>query len=135
MKAKEELNKKITKKCALLAVAQVSNVLGCVNPIKELADRVHKNGGVIVVDGAQSAPHMKVDVREMDVPSRQDWDYAIADEEKEKYNNDYNKFVDDIENDLMNLRNKINNQIESFLNYIDAKYKTHFARTGNQRIY
>ena len=65
--AEEELNKKITKKCALLAVAQVSNVLGCVNPIKELADRVHKNGGVIVVDGAQSAPHMKVDVREMDV--------------------------------------------------------------------
>ena len=65
--AEEELNKKITRKCALLAVAQVSNVLGCVNPIKELADRVHKNGGVIVVDGAQSAPHMKVDVREMDV--------------------------------------------------------------------
>lgn len=65
--AEEELNKKITKKCALLAVAQVSNVLGCVSPIKELADRVHKNGGVIVVDGAQSAPHMKVDVREMDV--------------------------------------------------------------------
>lgn len=65
--AEEELNKKITKKCALLAVAQVSNVLGCVNPIKELADRVHKKGGVIVVDGAQSAPHMKVDVREMDV--------------------------------------------------------------------
>ena len=65
--AEEELNKKITKKCALLAIAQVSNVLGCVNPIKELADRVHKNGGVIVVDGAQSAPHMKVDVREMDV--------------------------------------------------------------------
>ncbi|MBR1523481.1 MAG: aminotransferase class V-fold PLP-dependent enzyme, partial [Lachnospiraceae bacterium] len=43
------------------------NVLGCVHPVKELAERVHKNGGVIVVDGAQSAPHMKVDVRELDV--------------------------------------------------------------------
>ena len=60
----EELDRKITKKCRLLAIAQVSNVLGCVNPVAELAARVHQNGGVIVVDGAQSVPHMKVDVRE-----------------------------------------------------------------------
>ncbi len=58
---------KITDRCRLIAIAQVSNVLGCVNPVKELADRVHKNGGVIVVDGAQSVPHMKVDVRELGV--------------------------------------------------------------------
>ena len=58
---------KITDRCRLIAIAQVSNVLGCVNPVRELADRVHKNGGVIVVDGAQSVPHMKVDVREMGV--------------------------------------------------------------------
>ncbi len=64
--SEEELDRKITDKCKLIAIAQVSNVLGCVNPVKELAARVHKNGGVIVVDGAQSAPHMKVDVREMD---------------------------------------------------------------------
>ncbi|MBQ7584046.1 MAG: cysteine desulfurase [Lachnospiraceae bacterium] len=62
----EELEKKITERCKLIAIAQVSNVLGCVNPVKELAKRVHKNGGVIVVDGAQSAPHMEVDVRDMD---------------------------------------------------------------------
>ncbi len=62
----EEMDKKITGACKLIAVAQVSNVLGCVNPVKELADRVHKNGGVIVVDGAQSVPHMKVDVKELD---------------------------------------------------------------------
>ena len=61
----EELDKKISPRCRLIAAAQVSNVLGCVNPVKELADRVHKNGGVIVVDGAQSVPHMKVDVREI----------------------------------------------------------------------
>ncbi len=65
--SKEELDKKITADCKLIAVAQVSNVLGCINPIKELADRVHKNGGVIVVDGAQSVPHMKVDVREPEI--------------------------------------------------------------------
>ncbi len=62
----EELSK-ITDRCRLIAIAQVSNVLGCVNPVKELADRVHKNGGVMVVDGAQSVPHMKVDVRELGV--------------------------------------------------------------------
>lgn len=64
--SKEELDSKITDKCRLLAIAQVSNVLGCVHPVRELADRVHKNGGVIVVDAAQSVPHMKVDVRELD---------------------------------------------------------------------
>ncbi|MBQ9359542.1 MAG: cysteine desulfurase [Lachnospiraceae bacterium] len=61
----EELDRKITDKCKLISIAQVSNVLGCVNPIKKLADRVHKNGGVIVVDGAQSVPHMRVDVQEL----------------------------------------------------------------------
>ncbi len=51
----------------LLAIAQVSNVLGTIHPIRELADMVHRQGGVIVVDGAQSVPHMKVDVQELDV--------------------------------------------------------------------
>ena len=65
--SKEEIENKITDKCKLIAIAQVSNVLGCVNPVKELARRVHENHGVIVVDGAQSVPHMKVDVRELDI--------------------------------------------------------------------
>lgn len=61
----EEMDRKISPKCRLIAAAHVSNVLGCINPIKELADRVHKNGGVMVVDGAQSVPHMEVDVKEL----------------------------------------------------------------------
>ncbi len=62
-KAKEA----ITERTKLLAIAQVSNVLGTIHPIRELADLVHQQGGVIVVDGAQSVPHMKVDVQELDV--------------------------------------------------------------------
>lgn len=57
----------ITERTKLLAIAQVSNVLGTINPIRELADMVHRQGGVIVVDGAQSVPHMKVDVQELDI--------------------------------------------------------------------
>jgi cysteine desulfurase/selenocysteine lyase len=62
-KAKET----ITERTKLLAIAQVSNVLGTIHPIRELADLVHQHGGVIVVDGAQSVPHMKVDVQELGV--------------------------------------------------------------------
>ncbi len=43
----------------------VSNVLGTVNPIKEIATIAHKNGAIMVVDGAQSAPHIKVDVQDL----------------------------------------------------------------------
>jgi cysteine desulfurase / selenocysteine lyase len=46
----------------ILAVAHVSNVLGTVNPVRELADLVHAAGGVIAVDGAQAVPHLPVDV-------------------------------------------------------------------------
>src|SRR5699024_5207278 len=51
----------------ILSITHVSNVLGVVNPIKELANLVHEQGGVIVVDGAQAVPHMTVDVQELDV--------------------------------------------------------------------
>jgi cysteine desulfurase/selenocysteine lyase len=44
----------------------VSNVLGTINPIKELTQLAHKHGAVMVVDGAQGAPHMKVNVQELD---------------------------------------------------------------------
>ncbi|GGE07947.1 cysteine desulfurase SufS [Marinithermofilum abyssi] len=56
----------ITPNTKLVAIAHVSNVLGTVFPVKELAQLVHQQGGVIVIDGAQSVPHMKVDVREID---------------------------------------------------------------------
>lgn len=62
----EEIRAKITPKCRLAAVAQVSNVLGRVQPVREIADRVHEVGAVLVVDGAQSVPHMAVDVQAMD---------------------------------------------------------------------
>ena len=50
----------------ILAIGHVSNVLGTVHPIHELAALVHRKGGVIVVDAAQSVPHMKVDVQDLD---------------------------------------------------------------------
>ncbi len=62
----EEELKKINEKTKVLAIAQVSNVLGCPKPIKKLSLLAHKYGAVIVVDGAQSAPHMPIDVRDMD---------------------------------------------------------------------
>ncbi|SFS63596.1 cysteine desulfurase [Marininema halotolerans] len=56
----------ITDRTKLVAIAHVSNVLGTVFPVKELASWVHAKGGVIVVDAAQSVPHMKVDVQDLD---------------------------------------------------------------------
>jgi cysteine desulfurase / selenocysteine lyase len=50
----------------IVAIAHVSNVLGTIHPIRELADLAHAVGAVIVVDGAQSVPHMPVDVQELD---------------------------------------------------------------------
>jgi len=56
----------ITANTKIVAITYVSNVLGVINPIKELAAIAHRNGAVIVVDGAQSTPHMKVDVQDLD---------------------------------------------------------------------
>lgn len=50
----------------LVAVCHVSNVLGTVNPIKEMISTAHANGVPVLVDGAQAVPHMKVDVRDLD---------------------------------------------------------------------
>lgn len=57
----------ITGKTKLVAVTHVSNVIGRVNPIRQLADIAHRHGAVIVVDGAQSTPHIPVDVQALDV--------------------------------------------------------------------
>ena len=56
----------ITDKTKLVAVTHVSNVIGRVNPIRRLADMAHKHGAVLVVDGAQSTPHIPVDVQALD---------------------------------------------------------------------
>jgi len=51
----------------MVSVSHVSNVFGCLNPIKELADIAHENNAYILVDGAQSVPRMSIDVNELDV--------------------------------------------------------------------
>ena len=63
----ENIRKAINEKTKLVAVAQVSNVLGCVNPIEKIVARAHEVGAVVVMDGAQSVPHMPVDVQKLDV--------------------------------------------------------------------
>ncbi|MFU0792038.1 cysteine desulfurase [Virgibacillus proomii] len=59
----EDVRKTVTKQTKIVAIAHVSNVLGTINPIKEIADIAHEHGAVIIVDGAQGAPHMKIDVK------------------------------------------------------------------------
>lgn len=55
----------VTDKTKLVAMVHVSNVLGTINPVKEVAAIAHKHGAVMVVDGAQSVPHMPVDVQDL----------------------------------------------------------------------
>ena len=62
----EKLEAVIGPKVKLAAIGHVSNVLGCVNPVEKVIEPVHRNGGVVLVDAAQSAPHMKVDVQALD---------------------------------------------------------------------
>ena len=56
---------KITNRTKIVAVTQTSNVLGITNDVKHIAEIAHRNGAVIVVDGAQSAPHQKVDIQDI----------------------------------------------------------------------
>ncbi|MDR0922060.1 MAG: cysteine desulfurase [Lactobacillales bacterium] len=62
----DSARKQVTEKTKIVSIAHASNVLGTINPIKELAELAHSVGAVIVVDGAQSAPHTKIDVQELD---------------------------------------------------------------------
>ena len=61
-----DIDKKLSKRTKILAVTQISNVLGLINDIKKLSAQVHEVGAVIVVDGAQSVPHIPVDVQDLD---------------------------------------------------------------------
>lgn len=63
----ENVRKAVSEKTKIVAVSHVSNVLGTVDPIKDIAAIAHEHGAVIVVDGAQSVPHMTVDVQDLDV--------------------------------------------------------------------
>jgi cysteine desulfurase / selenocysteine lyase len=62
----QDAEETITDKTKIVAIAYVSNVMGVTHPIKELAAIAHRHGAVIVVDGAQSTPHMKVDMQDLD---------------------------------------------------------------------
>ncbi|MFC7681034.1 cysteine desulfurase [Paenibacillus sp. GCM10028914] len=62
----EDVENTVTDRTKVVAIAYVSNVMGVVHPVKEIAEIAHRHGAVIVVDGAQSTPHMKVDVQDLD---------------------------------------------------------------------
>lgn len=62
----ENVEKAMSKKTKIVAIAQVTNVLGYVVDIKTISKIVHKHGALIMVDGAQSVPHIKVDVKDLD---------------------------------------------------------------------
>ena len=63
----EEVHSKITDKTKIVSIAHVSNTLGTINPVKQIAEYAHSKGAIVIVDGAQSVPHMKVDVRDSNV--------------------------------------------------------------------
>ncbi|MBD9364810.1 cysteine desulfurase [Leuconostoc mesenteroides] len=62
-----DLERKITDKTKIVSITHASNVLGVVNPIKTIAKIAHKHDAIMITDGAQSVPHMRVDVQDMDV--------------------------------------------------------------------
>lgn len=62
----DDVRATVTDATKIVSVMQVSNVLGTINPIKDIARIAHAHGAIMVVDGAQSTPHMKVDVQDLD---------------------------------------------------------------------
>lgn len=62
----DDVRQTVTDRTKIVAITHVSNVLGTINPIKEISEIAHQHGAIVVVDGAQSAPHKKVDVQELD---------------------------------------------------------------------
>ena len=63
--SRQDIKTKITARTKIVAVAQISNVLGLINPIREIAAAAHSVGAVLVADGSQSVPHIRVDVQEL----------------------------------------------------------------------
>lgn len=63
----DALERLITERTKMVAVTHMSNVLGTINPIEEITRLAHRHGAVVMVDGAQSAPHLPIDVVSLDV--------------------------------------------------------------------
>lgn len=61
----EEIESKITDKTKIVAITHVSNVLGTINNVEKIIKYAHKKGAVVIVDGSQSIPHMKIDVQDL----------------------------------------------------------------------
>ena len=64
--SKEEIESKITDKTKIVGITHISNVLGTINPVKEIIKYAHKKGAIVIVDASQSIPHMKIDVQDLD---------------------------------------------------------------------
>ncbi|MGE6488872.1 cysteine desulfurase [Paenisporosarcina sp. NPDC076898] len=62
----EKVRATVTPRTKIVSIMYVSNVLGTMNPIKEITQIAHENGAIMVVDGAQAAPHMRIDVQDLD---------------------------------------------------------------------
>ena len=62
----EEIENKITDKTKIVAITHISNVLGTINDVKKIIKYAHKKGAIVIVDGSQSIPHMKIDVQDLD---------------------------------------------------------------------
>ena len=63
----DNLNKAITDKTKVISIAQVTNVIGDIRPIKEITSIAHEKGIYVLVDGAQSVAHMQIDVKDLDI--------------------------------------------------------------------
>jgi len=63
----KSINENINKKTKIVSITHVSNVLGTINPIKDIVKIAHENKALMIADGAQSAPHMPIDVKNLDV--------------------------------------------------------------------
>lgn len=62
----EDFREKLTDRTKFVSITHASNVLGVINPVQEIAQLAHEKGAIMVVDGAQSIPHMKIDVQKLD---------------------------------------------------------------------
>ncbi|MBP1615604.1 MAG: cysteine sulfinate desulfinase [Bacteroidetes bacterium] len=62
----DEYEKLFSERTKIVSMAHISNVLGTINPVKEMIETAHAHGVPVLIDGAQSVPHMKVDVQDLD---------------------------------------------------------------------
>lgn len=63
----DNIKKKVNKNTKVITLAHVTNVIGDIRPIKEICEYAHKQGILVVIDAAQSVPHQKIDVKDLDV--------------------------------------------------------------------